>query len=173
MVRTLTQIEIHASFRASLPAILLFAHLHRAGVRFWDSDLEKSQLEHTPIPTWLGDGISSVAGRFAKLLAQSIVQRKAPSLVADRHQAGRLCSCFAAYTHLSTSLSPKRLLPKPLWYSWTIAAMVGRLGSAISSAVEGTGDKTLLGHTLKGTASIGMVIAVQVTTCAEFLDRFE
>ena len=119
------------------------------------------------------DGISSVVGGFAEVLAQTVVRRKAPSLVAADHQAGRLCLCFAAYTHLSTSLSSERLLSKQFWYRCAIVAIAGRLGRAISSAVEETGDKALLGHTLKETVFIGTVIAVQLTSCAEYLHRLE
>ena len=103
-------------FSTSRPSVrkITSTNTYRAGVS--DFDLEKPQLKHKPISIWSGDRISSVTGGFTGVLAQSVVQWKAPSLAAAGHRAGRLCFCFAICTHFSISISPEELLPKPFWY---------------------------------------------------------
>lgn len=158
----------HVALRYLAPPII-----YRAGVRFWSFDLAKSQFEHTSTPTWLRGGISGAVGGFVEVLAQSVIQRKTPDPTAVGDQTAKLFLCFGAYTYLSKTLSPEQSPPKPFWYCWTLGAAAGGAGSAVMSTIHRARSKALLGNSFKGACIIGTVIAVQVTSCADVLERIE
>ena len=149
------------------------APIYRASVRFWTYDATKSQLQPYSIPTWVSSGLSGAAGGFAETCVQSAVHRKMPTVVSLSSQSGKLFFCFGTYTYLSSILSPQQSPPRPFWYCWLLGAAAGGLGSGIISRIEGVrGNKLWTIAVPKGMLTVGTVIAVQVTSCAEALRLF-
>lgn len=150
-----------------------FTAIYRGGVRFWVFDLAKSLLNRSPLPVWTVGGLSGAAGGFAEVCVQALVNRKSPSMVSLANQSSKLFLCFGTYTYLSTSLSDQSP-PKPFWYCWLLGAVAGGFGSTVIARAEGIKGMALVrGPLPKGMATIGTVIAVQVTSCAKVLERIE
>lgn len=150
------------------------APIYRAAVRFWAFDVTKSQLQSVPMPTAIKGGLSGAAGGFAEICAQSLMHRSMPTVAGLATQSSKLFFCFGTYTHLSTTLSPEQLPPKPFWYCWIMGSTAGALGSGILARVEGIKGKMLWQSAVpKGALTIGTVIAVHVTSCAGILERVE
>ena len=147
--------------------------IYRAGVRFWVFDLTKSQLNHFSIPIWIKGGLSGAAGGFAEICAQSLIRRRSPTVANLAGQSAKLFLCFGTYTYLSTTFSDNSP-PKPFWYCWILGAGAGGFGSTMSARLEGVkGTALLKGPLPKGMTVVGTVIAVQVTSCANALQRIE
>ena len=145
--------------------------IYRAAIRFWIFDLTKSQLNRMNIPTWTKGGLAGATGGFAEICAQSLFHRSPPTVASLTNQSAKLFFCFGTYTWLSTTLSPDQSPPKPFWYCWLLGAAAGGFGSGIIARAEGIKGKALLrGPVPKGMASIGTVIAVQVTSSAAVLE---
>ncbi|TKA71944.1 hypothetical protein B0A49_05339 [Cryomyces minteri] len=160
---------------ATLPLLRshAFALTGRAGTRFWVFDITKSHLP-AALPVWFTGGLLGATGGLAEVCAQSLFQRKIPGLRALLSQGGKLFFCFGTYTYLSTTLSPQELPPRPFWYCWLMGATAGGVGCAIVNGLEGVRGRALwLGAVPKGILTIGTVIAVQVTSCAEVLNRVD
>ena len=150
--------------------LLAWNPIYRSAFRFWTFDLVRYRVERYPIPVAIKGGISGAAGGLAEICAQSLFRRKLPSVVSLTSQSAKLFCCFGIYTHLSTTLSPQQLPPKPFWYCWLMGAVAGGVGSGLVARAEGVTGSTLWKATVpKGALTIGMVIAVQVTTCAATL----
>lgn len=141
-------------------------------MRFWVFDNVKSQLSvFSSLPVWIQGGLGGGAGGFAEVTAHSLVRGQLPQAAALGSQTLKLFLCFGTYTFLSTSLSDE-LPPKPFWWCWVMGATAGGVGSAIVSRLEGVKGRELWTRaTPKGMLTIGTVIAVQVTSCAELLHR--
>ena len=150
------------------------ALMGRAGVRFWIFDITNARLQISSantFPIWLKGGISGATGGAAEICAQSLMQRRLPLAKELTSQSSKLFFCFSTYTYLSTTFSDD-LPPRPFWYCWTMGAAAGGLGTAIIARVEGFKGIQLWKNAVpKGMLTIGTVIAVQVTSCAEFLNR--
>ena len=148
--------------------------IYRAGVRFWIFDITKSQLDIPTLSTWFRGGLSGAAGGFAEVCAHSLVHRKVPTTTNLVTQSAKLFLCFGTYTWLATTLSPDQLPPRPFWYCWLMGGAAGGFGSGIIARLEGVKGRALFsGPVAKGTAAIGIVIAVQVSTCAKVLETLE
>ncbi|THW77084.1 hypothetical protein D6D19_02578 [Aureobasidium pullulans] len=156
------------SMTAASPPVL------RAGIRFWTFDHIRHILAPLHLPVWLTGGLGGAAGGFNEVLMHSIVQsRKLPPVAAIGSQTLRLFFCFGTYTFLSTTFGDT-LPPKPFWKCWMMGATAGATGSSIVAALEGARGKALWGHAMpRGAATIGTVIAVQVTSCANLLDNVD
>ncbi|CAJ2503764.1 Uu.00g111580.m01.CDS01 [Anthostomella pinea] len=176
-------IELYSTLAAQTrPASLLpFLRSHaliqvpRAGFRFWTFDIARNQLNaiqpsrRSQLRTTLTGGLSGFCGGLAEVTYQSLAfQRRLPALSALANQSCKLFFCFGTYTGLSTRLS-EELPPRPFWRFWLMGSVAGGVGSGIVGAVEGARGRTLLRATGKGALSIGTVIAVQVTSCAQVL----
>ena len=143
----------------------------RGGVRFWVFDIARYKVEPLQIPVWLKGGLSGAAGGLAEMLPQILYKEsKRPNMMGLAAQPVKLFFCFGTYTYLSTTLSPKQLPPKPFWWCWLMGAAAGGVGSSIIAAAEGIRGNALWRSMVpKGAATIGTVIAVQVTSCASLL----
>ncbi len=144
--------------------------IYRGGIRFWVFDLARYGVEPFPVPVAVKGGVSGAVGGFAEILAQAAVQRSRPSGRSLTNQTAKLFFCFGTYTYLSTTLSPGQQPPKPFWKCWLMGAVAGGFGSGIVAGAEGFRGNALWRSTIpKGAVTIGMVIAVQVTSCAAML----
>ena len=146
--------------------------IYSSGIRFWIFDLARSQVEPLPIPTAFKGGLSGAAGGLAEICVQSLVKYQRPDVTSMMSQSMKLFCCFGTYTFLSTRLSPDELPPKPFWRCWLMGATAGGLGSGILARIQGVkGSALWKGAVPKGALTIGTVISVQVTTCAELLQN--
>lgn len=154
------------------------AIVYRAGVRFWMFDVTRSQLNRQvpSLPVAVTGGLSGAAGGFAEICVQSLAatRPRLPALASVASQSVKLFFCFGTYTFLSTTLSPDQLPPKPFPFCWALGAMAGGLGTGMLARLEGVKGPALWRSAApKGALIIGTVIAVQVTSCAEVLQRVE
>lgn len=143
--------------------------IYRGAIRFYTFDLTRHNLSHhLSLPVSLTGALSGAAGGFAEVCAQSLVNRHVLRAANLATQSARLFLCFGSYTYLSTSLSPEQLPPKPFWKCWLMGAAAGGLGSGIVARLEEVKMGTLWRVAVpRGAVTIGTVIAVQVSSCAE------
>lgn len=158
------------------PSLSSFYHAHgpilyRVGARFWLFDIVNSNLP-TDIPISVRGALGGAAGGFGEVCLQNLLEHTRPQKLALGSQTLKLFCCFGTYTFLSTTLSPEQLPPKPFAWCWGMGLVAGAVGSTIVAAgVEGIRGRALwAGAVPKGALTVGTVIAVQVSSCAAFLE---